>query len=76
MTINWVALVQVAVVTLVAATLVVTLLAVATRLLRPLTAAGTPTTAGPLARTSGYALMVAMAGIVGFGLYLIIPYFH
>jgi len=69
--IDWGALLQVALVTLGGAVTIVGIVSVATRWLE-YAAEGR----GVGYKVGGYALLSISIGIVGFGLYLLIPYFH
>lgn len=69
--IAWGALAQVAVVTLVGAVAIVGIVSLATRWLEYAEAGR-----GSAYKAGGYLLLGLSIGIVGFGLYLLIPYFH
>ncbi|MDR1078001.1 MAG: hypothetical protein LBL55_04990 [Propionibacteriaceae bacterium] len=73
MSIDWWALVQVSVVTIVGAMLIVSLMSLANWLLAP---QGDAVPAVGWRRVGGYALIGLMGLIVAFGIYLLVPYFH
>jgi len=71
--INWLALLQVAVVTIAATVVIAVLMSLSNWSFTPAEGSDHP----PLARrVLGYGLLVVMGLLILFGLYLMIPYFH
>ena len=71
--VNWLALLQVSIVTIVAAVIISTLMSLSNWYLTPVGSAESPT---PVRRGIGIALLGAMGLVILFGLYLLIPYFR
>jgi hypothetical protein len=71
--IDWWALVQVSIVTIVGAMAIVSLMSLANWFLAPQDEAGSTVS---WRRVGGYALIGLMGLIVAFGIYLLVPYFH
>jgi len=76
MTINWNALLQVVVVSLVVGIGVVVIAAVAARMLDAAHTGRAIGLRGGIARISAYVLFALIGAIVLFGLWLMVPYFH
>jgi hypothetical protein len=71
--INWIALLEVAAVTIGATVVIATLMSLANWCFTPAAGADNPTVAR---KTIGFLLIATIGVIVIFGLYLMIPYFH